>query len=318
MADSQDAVWKEAFQTYFPESMAFFFPIIHSDIDWDREVEFLDKELLQLLPDDEQVKQITDLLVRVHRLNGEESYFLIHLEIQGYFQENFAERMFYYNIRLMLRYKQPIASLVVYTDNKPDFRPNHYEVRYWNFYHEFGFPIAKMLDYGRDWERLETDPNPFAVLVLAQLKMHELRGKDKIEELASWKLRVLRLLLQRGLERAEIVKLLRFIGTLMRLPAAREEQFRQEVRAVLEEVKMPLLSVFEEIAMDQGREKGLQEGLQEGLQTAVVLLLETRFGALEPQMAQTLATLSPEQLKALLKAQTAFNSKDEVTAWLNK
>ncbi len=310
MAATQDAIWKDAIVDYLADFMAFSFPLFHHDIDWDREITFLDKELLQLQADDEQGTQITDLLVQLHRYNGEERYFLIHIEIQGYYQPTFAERLFLYNVRLMLRYKEPVVSLVIYTDDNPNFRPNHYEVRYWNFYHDFGFPIAKLLDYKQDWERLENDPNPFAALVMAQLKMHELGGQDKIEELAGWKLRVLRLLLARGLGREEIVRLFRFISPIMRLPEEREKQFKQEARAVLEEVKMPLLSPFEELAMEDGRLEGLQE--------AVVLLLETRFGALEPQVVQTLSTLSAEQLKALLKAQTAFTSQADLKGWLNQ
>ena len=318
MAATQDAIWKDAIVEYLADFMAFSFPLFHHNIDWGREITFMDKELLQLQADDKQGTQITDLLVQLHRYNGEERYFLIHIEIQGYSQPTFAERLFLYNVRLMLRYKEPVVSLVIYTDDNPNFRPNRYEVRYWNFYHDFGFPIAKLLDYGQDWERLENDPNPFAALVIAQLKMHELRGQDKIEELAGWKMRVLRLLLARGLGREEIVRLFRFISPIMRLPEEREEQFKQEVLEVLEEVKMPLLSPFEEIARDRGRAAGRQEGLQEGLQEAVVLLLETRFGALEPQVEQTISTLSAEQLKALLKAQTAFASQDELTGWLNQ
>jgi len=314
VAETQDAIWKEAIVDYLADFMAFSFSIIHHDIDWDREITFLDKELLQLLPDDEQGKQITDLLVQLHRYNGEERYFLIHIEIQGYSQPTFAERLFLYNVRLMLRYKEPVVSLVIYTDDNPNFRPNRYEVRYWNFYHDFGFPIVKLLDFRQDWERLENDSNPFAALVMAQLKMHELSGQDKIEELAGWKIRVLRLLLARGLGRDEIVRLFRFISPIMRLPEEREEQFEQEALKIMEEVKMPLLSPFEKIAMREGR----QEGLQEGRQEVLLLLLETRFGALEPQLAQALTRLSGEQLKALLKAQTAFSSKDELAIWLEQ
>jgi hypothetical protein len=295
--------------------MAFCFPIIHHDIDWDGGITFLDKELQQLLPDDEQGKQITDLLVQLHRYNGEENYFLIHIEIQGYSQDNFAQRLFLYNVRLMLGYSEPVVSLVIYTDADEDFRPAHYEVRYWNFYHEFGFPVVKLLDYGHHWEDLESDTNPFAALVIAQLKMHELQGRDKIEELASWKLRVLRLLVDRGLGRNEIVRLFRFVNSIMRLPEAREEQFKQEALQLMEEETiMPLLSPFEELAMRKGREEGREEGQQEILK----LLLETRFGTLEPELIQTLATLSTQQVKALVKTQAGFTSKDDLTKWLHQ
>jgi hypothetical protein len=312
--ETQDTIWKEALVEYLPDFMALCFPIIYHDIDWHGNIAFLDKELQQLLPDDEQGKQITDLLVQLHRFNGEENYFLIHIEIQGYSQDNFAQRLFLYNVRLMLRHKEPVVSLVIYTDANEEFRPTYYEVRYWNFYHEFGFPIVKLLDFREHWDNLENDTNPFAALVIAQLKMHELQGRAKIEELAGWKLRVLRLLLERGLSREEIVRLFRFVNSIMRLPEEREEQFKQEALQLMEEATMPLLSPFEELAMRKGREEGLQLGEQKILK----LLLETHFGALEPNLVQALTTLSDKQVEALVKAQASFTSKDDLTKWLQQ
>ena len=42
---SQDNLWKEVLDFYFKEFMAFFFPTIYQDIDWNKKYEFLDKEL---------------------------------------------------------------------------------------------------------------------------------------------------------------------------------------------------------------------------------------------------------------------------------
>jgi hypothetical protein len=52
MSDHQvdyDSPWKEALERYFEAFMAFFFPQAHSDIDWARGYEFLDKELQQVV-----------------------------------------------------------------------------------------------------------------------------------------------------------------------------------------------------------------------------------------------------------------------------
>jgi hypothetical protein len=49
MADF-DSPWKEALDVYFQAFLAFFFPLIHDDIDWSRAFESLDKELQQIAP----------------------------------------------------------------------------------------------------------------------------------------------------------------------------------------------------------------------------------------------------------------------------
>ncbi|MFN2266961.1 MAG: hypothetical protein ABR533_01695 [Desulfonatronovibrio sp.] len=53
MKDEYDSPWKIALERYFPEFMEFFFPDVHSDIDWSAGYEFLDKELQQVVRDAE-------------------------------------------------------------------------------------------------------------------------------------------------------------------------------------------------------------------------------------------------------------------------
>lgn len=48
--------------------------------------------------------------------NGTEHWFLIHIEVQGYQDSDFAKRMFQYAYRIMDRYGRPIAALAIFTD----------------------------------------------------------------------------------------------------------------------------------------------------------------------------------------------------------
>lgn len=43
--DDYDSPWKDALELYFNEFIAFFFPGVDVEIDWNRPFEFLDKEL---------------------------------------------------------------------------------------------------------------------------------------------------------------------------------------------------------------------------------------------------------------------------------
>ena len=75
----------------------FFFPHIHKDIDFSKGFEFLEQELKEISRHSKTGKRHSDKLAKVHLNDGSEQWLLIHLEIQGYQQKNFPERMYIYN-----------------------------------------------------------------------------------------------------------------------------------------------------------------------------------------------------------------------------
>ena len=48
--------------------------------------------------------------------NNQETWLLIHIEVQGTRETDFSERMYVYNYRTYDRYRRPVASLAVLTD----------------------------------------------------------------------------------------------------------------------------------------------------------------------------------------------------------
>jgi hypothetical protein len=101
--DEFDSPWKDILEAYFPDFLQFFFPQIHAEVDWNRGYGFLDTELQQVVRDAELGKRLADKLVKVWKLNGEETWVLIHIEIQSQEEGNFSERMFVYYYRLRVR-----------------------------------------------------------------------------------------------------------------------------------------------------------------------------------------------------------------------
>ncbi len=79
---------------YFREFMYFFFPWAAEDIDWDKGHSFLDKELQQVVRNAELGKRYADKLVQVFRKDKTEAWVLIHVEIQGQRDADFAKRMY--------------------------------------------------------------------------------------------------------------------------------------------------------------------------------------------------------------------------------
>lgn len=105
----QDVLWKNILDELFPDFLAFFFPEIYRDIDLSAGYQFLDKELTKIIKNSAVGGRIVDKLVKVYLHDGSEKWLLIHLEIQGYPEENFPERMFIYNYRIFDRYHKEVT-----------------------------------------------------------------------------------------------------------------------------------------------------------------------------------------------------------------
>jgi len=101
-----DSPWKDILERYFEDFMLFFFPSSHRKIDWTQKHEFLDKELLSVVSDAEIGTRFADKLVKIYRMTGEESWVLIHVEVQSQEESNFASRMYTYNYRIYDKYQR--------------------------------------------------------------------------------------------------------------------------------------------------------------------------------------------------------------------
>jgi hypothetical protein len=122
-----DSPWKEVLDLFFEAALEFFFPTAHAQIDWTRGYEFLDKELQKITADAALGRRVVDKLAKVWLKTGAELWVLIHLEVQGQRETNFAERMYVYYSRLFNRFNAPIATFVIFTDEDEHWRPGVYE-----------------------------------------------------------------------------------------------------------------------------------------------------------------------------------------------
>ncbi len=303
-----DSPWKEILEYYFTEFVAFFFPEVHADIDWQSGYEFLDKELQQVTHDAELGRRYADKLIKVWRKSGEEQWVIIHLEVQNQPESDFSKRMYVYNYRLFDRFERVVVSLALLTDNRTKWRPKHFGYDLWGCKVRFEFPSVKLRDYRLRWEELETSSNPFAVVVMAHLKTQDTQRNTQEREL--WKLQLTRRLYERGYERQDILNLFRFIDWIMRLPHALEQDFWRQMSKFEEERKMRYITSVERIGMQQG----LQQGLQQGGQRHVLRVLQHRFGSVPETIKVRMSKLTVEQLEELLDVALEVNSLAEFIA----
>ncbi|HFE65835.1 MAG TPA: hypothetical protein ENJ93_01115 [Chloroflexi bacterium] len=285
-----DTPWKEIVEQYFPEFLAFFFPQAYAAIDWERGYSFLDKELRQIVREAESGSpRRVDKLARVFRHgDGAEVWVLIHIEIQGQPEKAFDERMYIYNYRTFDRYKRRVASLAVLTDSNPDWRPGSFGYELFGCRVSLDFPIVKLLDYRVDWDELLKSDNPFAVVTMAHLQTQATR--HDVAERYAVKLRLAKMLYQKGYDRREIINLFRFIAWVMALPPELEDQFMNDVIAYEKEENIPYMAPFElkafQEGMEQGMEQGVEQGMERGAQQMLLAALDIRFGPLSEELME--------------------------------
>jgi hypothetical protein len=307
-----DTPWKDVIETYFEEFVCFFFPQAYEEIDWSQGFEFLDKELQQVARDAELGKRLVDKLVKIYRRGGEETWVLIHLEIQSQHETNFAERMFVYNYRIYDRYSKSVASLAVLGDESAVWRPSRYERSLFGCEVSFRFAIVKLLDLRQEWSALEASRNPFATVVMAHLKALETRVQRRRRKEA--KLLLTKRLYEQGYQREDVINLFKFIDWVMSLPAELEQEFQQELSQYEEEKRMPYVTSVERM----GIEKGILQGtLQKGRED-VVDVLEIRFKNIPSSLADAINQITDTAvLKNLHRQAIILGSLPEFQNYFN-
>jgi hypothetical protein len=278
--------------------MALFFPQAHTDIDWSRGYEMLDKELQGIVRQAKQGRRYVDKLVKLWLKSREERWLLIHVEVQTWKEGDFPKRMHVYDHRIFDRYDREVISLAILADDDP---PGGRA--------SMGTPAgasapARSFRLSSWWttrhcQALEADPNPFATVVLAHLKTLETRRAPA--ERQAWKVRLVKRLYERGMDREDVRQLFRFIDWIMELPEALERLFWQEITAYQQEKRMPFITIAERV----GIEKGLIEGIE--------ACLKLKFGAEGLELMPEIRELQDhELLRAVLHAIRAAASPDEL------
>jgi hypothetical protein len=225
------------------------------------------------------------VLVKVWRKNGQERWLLIHIEIQGWPEEEFAQRLFVYHYRIFDRYNRQVVTLVVLADDRPNWRPDRFVYDLWGCSMDFRFPSIKLLDFVGREAILEASENPFALLTRAHLATLQTRQDEASRH--AWKVRLVRELYERGLSRDDVLQLFRIIDWMMDLPEALGALFDREVEQIEQERQMPYVTSTERRAEQKGKAEGKIEGRAEGQAEMLLRALERQFRVAVPEEVAT-------------------------------
>ena len=151
----------------FEYLLRFLYPNADEIFDLSKGVTFLDAELEQLFPpeDDEYAPRVVDKLVKLYTHDGAEEWVLFYIEVQGLYKQDFAERMLRYYVRIFDKYGRPITAWAILTEGIRKARPDNYERSFLGTRLTYKYNVLKISEL--DDDVLFTDPNPFGLAVLA-------------------------------------------------------------------------------------------------------------------------------------------------------
>ncbi|MGK7904229.1 MAG: transposase [Hormoscilla sp.] len=322
IAADYDGPWKQALMDYFPACMEFFYPAAYADIDWDRGYEILNTELQKIVPEAKVGRRVADILVQVYRKNGSPINVLVHVEVQTEYEVDFPKRIHTYESLIELRHDAPVASLVIFGDDRPKWRPKKHVSKIWENKTIRSYRVVKLLDYQNKWSELERSTNPFAVMVMAHLKT--MATRQDAQKRLEWKTRVTKGLLSAGYSEKEIRSLLRLVYWMMRLPEGLEREFQIQLDQFLEEKEMPYVMMpCEQDAMERGLSQGLEQGLERGSLLSrredIIDILVLKFSEVPSEIADRINKLSDASvLRELLQRSVTIASLSDFSEVLDR
>lgn len=226
---------------FFEDFVKLLFPHIHGEIDWKRGYMFLDKELVQIARGYAAGTRVADKLAKVYLKSGGKRKVLAHIEIEGKGGRKFDERMYVYNYRIFDKEFARVVSLAIVISANPQTPLGKFETALWGCRVLFEYPVIHIRDLIRKLEELERSDNPFAIVILAQLKVIE-AGNDNGRKFAA-KRQLIRRLYEGGFSHKERADLFRIIDWLIIVPEEAEEQIRREIYE-FEEGEKTMLLIF--------------------------------------------------------------------------
>ena len=78
--------------------------------------------------------------------NGEKTLLLLHIEIQGYYDKDFAFREHQMRYRIEDKFGMNPAMLAIFTDDNPNFHPKEYVLETWGSTSRITFNTYKVMD----------------------------------------------------------------------------------------------------------------------------------------------------------------------------
>ncbi len=307
---TQDELWKAIIPLLWMPFMRFCMEDWADKIDFTKKPEYLDKELKRLKLKAKSKSRSVDFLIRVHLIDGTTKTFLLHIEVQGYRDPYFTQRVYQYYYRIGDLLQEPVETLVIMIDEDADFRPNDYHQIFGQTEIYFRFRMFKLLDNPPPY--LGKEDNPFSVVFETAwyaLKQNKLKNDDDLKAL---KFNLIKRLKQQNVDAETIYAVFDFINIY--LPFANSEKeptFELEIDSLIDKNNN-----MEPITMRQIRERVVLERSLEPLKkeqrlhklTEMKWQKEAEMRQKEAEMQQKEAEMRQEEAQKRQEAESGLTA----------
>jgi predicted transposase/invertase (TIGR01784 family) len=290
-----DLLWKAALEDLFDDFLRFIYPDASQLFDLDKGFEYLDKELEQLFPPeaDHYAVKYVDKLVKVFTHAGDETCVLVHVEVQGYPDPGFAQRMFQYYCRILDKYKKPVTAFALFVDANKNFHPKHYQQEFLGTKVYYEFNTCKII--ALDEAELEDSNNPFAMAVLTA-KLALTRPKLDDNQLFDLEYSLAKRLLNKQMPREKIRKVMNFLRYY--LSFENPQMFTNFTNEIAELTERNNTMGIEEFLLDQARKEGIEKGIEKNkIETALNMVKN----GIEISLISNITGFSVEEIEKIAK-----------------
>lgn len=301
---SHDQWFKDLLRSFFDQLIELVAPDLVAELDLDT-VTFLEQELFSDLPQGE--RSIADLVAKVATRRGDPKLVLFHGEIEGAFRQSTAQRLWRYSLHLILKYKLPVASLVIFLKGGQGGLRRERLIQTVGQVETHAFSYYALGLAGSDAREYLAKPQELAWSLAAL--MHPGDWDRPRHKLACWQR-----LVHARVDPARHFLLSNLVETYVKLDDGEQMTFERCLEEVTEreEVRAMQMTWAEELEL-KGLERGLEQGRYEGMRTLLVRLLEHRFGALPRRLVESLDRLDePDRLQKLADQILDAKSLDEL------
>ncbi|MCB0520240.1 MAG: Rpn family recombination-promoting nuclease/putative transposase [Lewinellaceae bacterium] len=260
-----DHPWKQIFTYFFREAIAFIEPDLHDLIDWDRQIEFLEQELHEIIKTRFRGSKLCDKLAKVRLKDGKDLYLLVHIEIESNPKANFPKRFFWYRILIFDKHKsEDIFSIAVYTGSPSANQVDRYQYGFLTNRLLFEFPAYKIWE--QDEALLLQSENIFALFVLAQ--QYANRTRDDMEKRFAFRKKLFEFAQAKKIDRIKILEALIFVRYLTLMPKDLEINYNQFILEKMQTEKSFAINMDHVKEWDNMLEALTGESLQKMLKEA--------------------------------------------------
>ena len=187
-----DGAWKRVLTDLLPEFVAFALSDLHAATDWSIAPVFLDKEFQAIVRQAAVGSRVADLVVQLRLRSGLLGLLVLHVEVQGQPQEDFATRMFtYYSLVHLRLWRQQhrraarhnaefplILGVAVLTDDRDSWHPGPYEARGFDLGIRYDYRVLKLRDPQVRATMQTLADNPFALVAQLWVEQQATRRRE--------------------------------------------------------------------------------------------------------------------------------------------